>query len=165
MSPDGRWAATGTGLTGLNATADNAVRVWDLRTGTLVQRVSLDARVNSVELLRAGDALLVGTSTGRVLLLPRDRAEPLLTFAAVDADPAAMIPKAHGSGVEIIAASPDGRRAYTVSDGELRAWDVDTGRLRYAVVRARDFDTLDVSPDGTRLVTCTDGVVELWPTE
>jgi WD40 repeat protein len=70
----------------------------------------------------------------------------------------------HTSTVRGAAFSPDGKTLATVGDdGQLRVWDVRTGKSLVSVKRPTGFGSVEYSRDGTQLLTAgTDGVVRLW---
>ncbi|MCO5167194.1 MAG: serine/threonine-protein kinase [Planctomycetes bacterium] len=178
VSPDGRWAATGTGA-GFDefVEPDTAIRLWSLAGGgALVHREPIEARVSALAFAATGQELLAGTAAMRLVRLALDPpgvAGEMCgggTLLEDQAMGALMRAPAHSGVVRAIAVGADGR-SFSASGGEdptrneLRAWDA-ADRERYHVLgRPSAFRRLALSPDGRRLVSLSDGgVVEVWDT-
>ncbi|MBX3465586.1 MAG: hypothetical protein KF878_01640 [Planctomycetes bacterium] len=179
LSPDGRWAATGTGL-GFDqpGEADNAARLWSLTGGAaLVHREPIEARVTALAFVPSSQELLVGTAAMRLVrfAVAPPRVVAVLRGGGIATGPddfsgQLVRAPAHAGVVRAIAVAADGR-AFSASGGEdpsrneLRAWDA-AGRERYRVLgRPTALRRLALSPDGRRLVSWSEGgVVEVWET-
>jgi WD40 repeat protein len=109
-----------------------------------------------------GDRLAVGTSRGRIVLLPRDESE------GIDLSRATRLP-GHTRPVLDLAFRPDGKLLASASDdGMLRLWDIsdDDARPFNTPVRSAgpELTSLAFSPDGQWLAAAdTDRKVTLYP--
>src|SRR5262249_10594133 len=109
-------------------------------------------RVHSVAFAPDGKALAIGTQDGNVLLWPSDQPDnakekPLsVEKAAIDA----------------LAFTPDGKTLITSGDGNVRMWDVNTGK---AMIESVEWDRgkrgISVSPDGKFVAVARSGGVSL----
>ncbi len=106
---------------------DNAVKVWESRTGRLVRTLNEHAIVvKSVAMSDSGQTIVSGSEDGTVKLWRTRTGEQLLSLAA------------HGDWVRCVAISESSEVLATGSDGELKTWDTKTGEL----LRIRPFGPL-----------------------
>jgi len=148
-SPDGKLVLTGSD--------DRTARLWDVQSGQELNRFRDQAWVTSVALSNDGQ---------KVLTLNGDGAGNTVRIWAVQ--PKSELPNLpnHGSGINGVAFSPDGRLLATGdSAGVIHLWDAHGGKL------IRELATEDVinyglqfSPDGYYLASgqWNSGVVQLW---
>jgi WD40 repeat protein/serine/threonine protein kinase len=148
LSPDGRWAATGT-------QQGDGTRVWDAATGRPVRD------------LQEGDACVAFSPDGRWLVTGNGKEYAFWDTASWPARPARTIPR-HDSLASTgpLAFSRDGRLlALARTTREVGLVDPVTGQ-ELAVLAPPDSATiswLSFSPDGSRLAVATvDQVVYLW---
>ena len=109
ISPDNRWAATGSG--------DNTARIWDLSTDGRAASVlrGHDAPVNSVAFSPDGRWLATGSNDKTARLWDLHQDPPASTFVLPD----------HERTVQFVAFSPDGRWVATGSgENAVRLWDL-----------------------------------------
>ncbi len=152
FSPDGKTLAAGDG--------NNAIRLWEMPTGKVLQPAEPhNAGVHCIALSPDGKTLAAGTTFKTVYLwdVTMGRLRRRL--------------EGHEHGVYPVAYSPDGRRVASGSrDGTARVWDVATGQELHRFLGYDGPKTGDVwvyglsfAPDGKRLAgACRDGQVRVW---
>lgn len=146
LSPDGALAISGS--------ADNELIVWDVASGSAVQRLRghLDP-VRAVAFLGDGRRALSGADDYSMRLWDVQSGERLLEFGG------------HGDSVLSIAVSPNGRTVATASaDRSIVIWDIESGR---PINRFTDHEdavtTLVFDTTGTRLLSgSADNTLILW---
>jgi WD40 repeat protein len=146
LSPNGRWAATGTWH-------GNGTRLWDLHSG---QQIGKE--------LPGGDAHVAFSPDGRWLV---NGTENEYRFWEVGSwRPGLRILRTPPTGVGPLAFSPDGKILAIVQPFcEVRLIETATGRelATLAAPAPRPIRWLCFRPDGEQLaVACEKGVVELW---
>jgi WD40 repeat protein len=153
VSPDGRWALSGSGHYG----GDQTLRLWDLASGKEErQQIEGVADVLAAAFSPDGTLALWGGS---------DRVAHL-----VEVGTGQEVRKLHGhrGAVHGVAFSPDGRRALTCStDRTVRLWDVPSGRELHVLEGHTDaVRGVAFSPDGRLAVSGgADRTVRLWDAE
>jgi WD40 repeat protein len=144
FSPDGRR------LVGVEESA--RIRVWDVPDRTLVRRIPLPSRPQSVTFVD-NRFLLIGLYNGPIHLLDLESGDVVKTFHG------------HLSAVRALTISPDGLTLASGSeDGTVRLWQMSTGAelLTLKTTGARINDVA-FSPDGRILAAAShDGKVLLW---
>jgi len=160
FSPDGTRLATG---------SRQRVRVWDLRTGTVLwQRKTdgFDDDVISVTFSPDGSWLASAASVGTAKFLDGiasiERPSSARVWDAVTG--AERLKVTHARSVNSVAFSPDGAWLATgSSDGTARIWDAVTATERLKVTHARSVNSVAFSPDGAWLATgSSDGTARIW---
>ena len=149
FSPDGRLIASGS--------LDQAVRVWDVATGTLLRTLDLHEPVWGVYFSPDGSQLLTGSSD-RTFKLWSTRSWKL--NAVLEMEPA-LRNKRNG----VPAFSPDGGRIVCGfhTDDKIGIWDSRSGRLLAAVAEEDARQIMGFSSDGTRFLSYSkDGMVRVW---
>jgi len=135
------------------------------------RRDALDARddARSSRLLGAARSLMADDPELAVLLIRRagvdDRVATTTLRAALNQLPARRVLPSRGGGVRDVVQSPDGSRiAAGYEDGDLRFWNLATGRMTGDVPAGGGAVTgLDWSADGNRIVSTTrEGHVTTW---
>ncbi len=149
MSRDGRFAATGSGSGGEIPTHhDNAIRVWDLRTQKVVDRI--DVKASELQFSPDGKYLLItGVSLSSVWLwnLKAHRIE--LSHPAHYAELTA-----------------DSSQLVTGDIRQIVVWDVKTKKQKQVIdcpFPRYFFESMQLSQDGKQLLTsCSDYVIRSW---
>ena len=145
FSPDGQTLASG-GL-------DNIVRIWDVRTGKVLHRLTEHQHwVNSVAFSPDGQTLASGAMDNTVYLWDVRTGRVRDTFN-------------YGDWVDSVAFSPDGKMlAIGGSYGSIRLWDVLTGVVRDTFNLGIWVHSVAFSPDGNTLAGLSpeDGNIRLW---
>ncbi|KFE68617.1 KGGVGR-motif variant AAA ATPase [Hyalangium minutum] len=114
-----------------------------------VQRVRGAAGV-CVSFLPGGRVVLGGEAGGARVWDTRTGASPMMLPTAQDV-------------VASLAVSPDATELYTFStDGVIRLWDIEAGRLLKVVEKLEDVGRLALSPDGGRLARTDGRSVRIW---
>jgi WD40 repeat protein len=160
VSPDGRWLASSSFNNQPGQVGDDALRLWDLRTGREAKRLPHDLFViwdltfsPDGSRLAAGGMQLHRSPPGRVQVWEVPAGKDLLTF---DTDTGSVM---H------LAFSPDSRTLATGgADARLRVWEVATGgeRLRFRGHEG-EIQALTFAPDGRSLAAASpDAPVFVW---
>ena len=148
ISPDG--------LTAVIATEDFGIFLWDLSTGTLLQRHEISGGTGAVTFHPHNGTVLVGGVRGTLMTLDLQTGDILDTL------------RGHNNPVNKVVITPNGRYAVTASgDKTLRLWELERGQVirRFAAPDAF-LREVDLGPDGrTALSASTDGSVTLWDVE
>ena len=135
FSPDGRTIVSGS--------RDQTVKVWDARTGALLQNFAGDlSQITSVDFSPNGDAIAAGSFYWRVLEWSLETGELFL-------------PLEHLGTVWSVAFSPDERTIASGSgDRSVRVWDRQTGYLVYDFLDHTDIVySVAFNTEGTKLVS------------
>ena len=159
VSPDGRYAATGSGAltppTGRGA--DNTVRVWNLANGREARRMGGHTdTVNSVAFSPDGALVASASWDGTVRLWEVATGRGRVGFSG------------HTDRVLSVVFSPDGTQALSASrDGTARLWNVATGaEIRRFEGHVGDVNWAAFSPDASLVATAgADGTARLWDAE
>jgi WD40 repeat protein/tRNA A-37 threonylcarbamoyl transferase component Bud32 len=140
VSPDGRWAATGTWN-------GRDVHIWDARSGKLLKRLPM------------GPAAVAFSADGRWLVTGDDKEYAF--WKGGTWEKAGALPRTRSRGAGWLAFSPKGGvLALNPSPGEIRLVDPDT---RAELARLPGQQVLGFSPDGGRLLTLAGtGVTQVW---
>jgi WD40 repeat protein len=161
FSPNGRWAVSGGGghyKDGRWVEAkDNAVRLWDLKTGKQVRGFTG----------QKSDVLCIAFSPDGRHVLGGGR-DAVVRMWDVETGKEVRLFEGHLTLVECVAISRAGDRVLTGSaDRTLRLWDGRTGKLLRRFLGHRlDVSGAAFSPDGRYFVSCSwDRTVRLWNVE
>ncbi|EMD36473.1 hypothetical protein CERSUDRAFT_138149 [Gelatoporia subvermispora B] len=149
FSPDGTRVVSGSW--------DEAVRIWDARTGDLLMDPLEGHRdkVFSVAFSPDGAVVVSGSLDGTIRLWNARTGELMMNSL-----------EGHSDGVLCVAFSPDGAKIISGSmDHTLRLWDAKTGKplLHAFEGHTGDVNTVMFSPDGRRVVSGSDDkTIRLW---
>jgi WD40 repeat protein len=156
LPADGAWSAaySGDGKRVLTAD-DDAARVWDAETGTLLAKLSAQSSslgIISAAFSRDGERVATGGVNGNVVVWD------------VAAEREVAILKGHTDEVESVAFSRDGNFVASGSeDGSARVWEVEKAR-RYTRIGANGDHFGGFSWDGKlALAQSSDGTLSAWP--
>jgi serine/threonine protein kinase/sugar lactone lactonase YvrE len=148
FSPDGQLLASA-------GHVDGAVRIWDVRAGTLKQEIKAHDAPSAVAFSPDGRVLATGGYDGALKFWDAAGGAPKRTLAYA---PDAII--------DTIAFSPDGRLVACGGDGpdgELKVWDARTGELKLDLKAGGVVNSIAFSPDGKQLACATsEKSVKLW---
>jgi len=148
FSPDGQLLASA-------GHVDGAVRVWDVRAGTLKQEIKAHDAPSAVAFSPDGKTLATGGYDGALKFWDAAGGAPKRTLAY-----------APNSIVNTIAFGPDGRLVACGGDGpdgELKVWDARTGELKLDLKAGGVVNSIAFSPDGKQLACATsEKSVKLW---
>jgi WD40 repeat protein len=162
LSPDGTTLAAGGTIWDGNEPRGHEVKLWDVTTGReRAALVGLTQGIVSVAFSPDGTVLATGGTDGSVEL-----------WDVVTGKGLRALPKSPGRSVLAMAFSPDGTtlaagNGVPYADqggGELKLWDVATGRVRAELrTNAGHIRCVAFSPDGKLLAgACKDGTAKLW---
>ncbi len=149
VSPNGKLIASAHGW---------GVRVWNLETGKILQRIESGGNPEC-------DAVAFSPD-GTLLALP-DSGVQLWNVDSETTD--SMLKDSYGSGAAV-AFSPDGSRLATVGDGSIKLWDLESGQCRRTIKPktrpAPQFKDVAFSPDGSQIAaaaaTGSGGLAFVW---
>jgi WD40 repeat protein len=143
LSPDGRWAVSGS--------YDGTARVWEVETGREIARMTHQMWVTAVAFSPDGRWIVSASDDGTIRVWE----------AATGREVSQM---AYRGGVMAVAFSPDGQWVVSGSyDGTARVWEATTGREVGRVTHDEPVTAVAFSPDGQRVISgSADGVVLLW---
>jgi len=148
FSPDGKYIAASGGK------GDGSARLWDISTGTLVQRLAgTSDSMSSVAFSPNGKYIVTGSSDNIAHLWDVLLGKEMLQFIG------------HTDLVWSALFSPDGSYVATASnDGTARLWDSQSGKeLRRFTGHTAAVENLAFSPDGKYILTGgDDGTARLW---
>jgi WD40 repeat protein len=153
LSPDGSRALT--------VNTDHTIRIWDVETGSLVNRLTAMGFVQTAGFFPGDDRVLAGS--GEI----HGRENPTLAIIDVSANEITQVLDS-GSDPQSIAVLPDGRHALTGSNRDrqfLRLWDLERGAVIHTFEEAeRPATRIVLSSDGRRASTLGRGYgeVQLW---
>jgi WD40 repeat protein len=128
---------------------DGTARIWDVRSGNLVERMRIGGNVLAAWSPDGSRALAWGTGGAGIWeLAPGSRVIRLVA----------------GDGVSAAAWSSDGRAvALGMADGGVRLWDPANGMRRLTPGHAQTVTSISWEPDGGRFVTTSrDGTGKVW---
>ncbi len=148
FSPDGQLLASA-------GHVDGAVRVWDVRAGTLKQEIKAHDAPSAVAFSPDGRVLATGGYDGALKFWDAAGGAPKRTLAYA---PDAIIDTiAFSSDGRLVACGGDG------PDGELKVWDARTGELKFDLKAGGVVNSIAFSPDGKQLACATsEKSVKLW---
>ena len=133
FSPDGSMLATGS--------LDDTTRLWDARSGKLLQRLEHDGPVLSLAFSPDGSMLATGSEDNMARLWDVRTGKKLHKLE-------------HDDWVDTLAFSPDGSKLATGSlDNTTSLWDVRTGKKLQSLEHYGEVNALAFSPDGSMLAT------------
>lgn len=164
LSHDGALLAVGTGEAGTDLST-GPVLLFALDPGPrLLREVTVPGRARALRFFADGRRLLVGTTSDQLIVVDVETGEIMRRLTAGALTDSTLRRAAHSGSVRAVAVTPDGRRAFSISDRrgaqglELRAWDPDAGVEAAGVVLLDgSAETLDLSPDGAALLVGTKG--------
>jgi hypothetical protein len=136
-----------------SASSDRTIRVWDYRTGTLLQTVTgHSSAVSSVAFSPDGRTVASGSWDNTVRLWDAQTGKLQRTLTG------------HSDYVQAIAFSPDGRTMASGSaDKTVRLWDAQTGVLLQTLEDGSVVESVAFSPDGRTVASGSgDNTVRLW---
>jgi WD40 repeat protein len=154
VRPDGRWIASVVG--GHPATeSDKAgeLRIWDARTGEVIQTLPLAPTFHRLAFARDGGRLALAATDGSVLLWDTKTRQELLRT------------RPHTQSVSSVAFSRDGRSVATASwDQTAKVWNAQTGEMVHTLRGHSGWlHSVAFHPDGKRLATAgEDASVRIW---
>ena len=160
FAPDGKTIAS--------ASYDGTARLWDVDTGQ--EKVTLQGHtdggpyfVTSVAFSPDGKTLAGGETQGSTTT------DIVWTHSVrlwdVDTGQAKAAFEGHTDGVNSVAFAPDGKTLASASeDGTVGVWDVNSGTLKYALIRLHPHGVSSVAfaPDGKTIASAGGGRVGLW---
>ena len=144
LSPDDKTAASG---------ADGSVVLWDIASGDKLRTFSGHVgKVKAMAFTKDGKQLVTGDAT------------TVRIWDVATGLQARAIEHPHTGHVMDLVLLPDGKTLYTCStDGNAKAWDLESGRELLVFKHASPLYTLALSPNGSSLVTGgKDGSLQLW---
>jgi WD40 repeat protein len=164
ITPDGRCVVSAAGISRSRwedeKTADYTLKVWDLRTGTILHTFSghTDA-VCTVGVAPDGKQVLSGAADGMLKLWDLETGAEQWTV------------KGHNARINTVVVTPDGRRAISAASSSdnsaqraLKVWDLVTGAELYAFdLFGAWYNTVVVTPDGLQAVSASDDTtLKVW---
>jgi WD40 repeat protein len=96
---------------------------------------------------------------------PQNQKAMVLAVSLIRSRPLPIAVMRHPSTVDSINFSPDGKWILTMSNGEARIWDAQTGQLVGQSMHHNDkIKSTSFSPDGQRVLTRSNGEARIWDT-
>jgi WD40 repeat protein len=146
MTPDGQYA--------VSASADRALKVWDLESGRQLR--TLDDHISAVAMSADGRRAISGSPDTTLKVWDLETGRRTHTLAG------------HDGAVTGVSVAADWRRAVSAShDGTLKMWDLETGReLRTIARNVEGLCCVAVSLDGRRAVSGSqNNTLKVWDLE
>jgi WD40 repeat protein len=152
LSPDGGFVVSGSD--------DHMVRLWDARTGQLINTFDHSGWVSSVTFSADGKYVLSG-GLGRIL--PDLRSEPCACLKLWNASKGSLVRAFDDQSVSSVAFSPDGAHILAGDRRAAKLWDMATGRLiRRFEGGAESVTPIAFSPDGKSMLSGGVSTAKLW---
>jgi serine/threonine protein kinase len=133
--------------------SENAIRIWNLQTGELINTLPQTVWINAVAISPDGQTLVGGDANGTLKFWSLQTGELMGQI------------RAHAVQIVSVAISPDGQTLVTGSaDSMIKLWNLNTGvRIRTLRQESRRVASLALSPDGELLVSSGfDATICLW---
>ena len=138
----------------VSASADNTIRLWDLRTGEALQTFTgHQAFVNAIALSPDERTFYSGSADGALLVWDTGTSSQRAEFAG------------HAGPVNALDRTPDGRYLVSAaSDGTIKVWDTNTQALITTLEGHNGaVNAVLVSDDGQRIISGgTDQTIRIW---
>jgi hypothetical protein len=141
----------------LSGAHDNTIRIWDVKTGTLIKILSGHSlEVHSLNYSPDGRRILSGSRDGTIRIWDAETGKEIRTVSG------------NRGGVYFVVFSPDGRRIISGSgNNTAKIWDVESGKeIRTLSGHSGPVESVAYSPDGRRIISGSrDNTVKIWDAE
>jgi len=146
----------------ISASLDRSLVIWDLAGGQVVRTlIGHTGGVNAVIVTPDSNQAVSASDDYTLKVWDISIAPSTRTPGMWDA----FTLMGHGMGVEAVAFTLDGKRAMSASYGEIKVWDIESGRAVHTLVGPRAINAAVLTADGKWIVFASANILKVWSLE